>query len=106
MFGNLPVGVRFVSLESLTKCLDRKGWWREDTIKLDVDSVSWTSKPQDCYVLTKLKDCWTCQCGCDIHAVDTAGRLQVECLYECGFLPVRQTRRKKAGENKKYTEDK
>lgn len=104
LFGNMQVGVRFATLNSLAKCFDRNGWFREDVIDLEPGCVSWSIKAQRCFILTKLSDMWTCSdCGAETSAVDLAGRLQVECLF-CDKKPKRTTKRKRAGTNVKYAE--
>lgn len=104
LFGNMQIGVRFVTLTSLAKYFDRKDWFREDVLELGPHCVSWSHKAQPCYVLTKLSDMWTCgDCSRETSVVDGAGRLQVECVY-CTKKPIRATKRKRAGKNKKYTE--
>jgi hypothetical protein len=105
LFGNVKVGVRFVTLTSLTKNLERGGWWREDVLGLKAGCVSWSTKSQNCYVLTKLKNLWTCpDCGENTNAVDMLGRLKVDCVF-CGKMPQRITKRRHAGVKKKYAEE-
>lgn len=103
MFGNMQVGVRFVTLTSLTKCLERCDWWREDLLELGGGCVSWSNKPHKCYVLTKLKGMWRCcDCGESTNAVDDSGRLRVECVY-CQKMPPRSSKRRDAIMNKTHS---
>lgn len=95
LFGNMQVGVRFATLTSLVKCFDRGGWFRQDVIHLKPDCVSWSNKAQECYILTKLSDMWTCgDCRAETNVVDCSGRLQVECVY-CTKKPPRATKRQR-----------
>jgi hypothetical protein len=101
LFGNLPVGVCFVTLNSLTKYLERKDWWRQDVFELEKDCVTWSIKSQPYYVLTKIRDSFPCdnsKCGLETGVVDGFGRLKVDCVY-CGKQLPRATKRKNAGRN-------
>jgi hypothetical protein len=105
LFGNLPVGVCFVTFSSLTKYFERKDWWSQDVFELEEDCVSWSIKTQPCYVLTKTKDRFLCdndKCK-ETCVVNLDGRLQVDCVY-CGKQPPRATKRENAGK-KSYRED-
>ena len=76
-------------------------------IELDAGCVSWSINPSECYVLTKLKDYWTCECGYDTSVVDGSGRLQVECVMGCGrgCVHLRKTKRRNAGVKKLEEEE-
>jgi hypothetical protein len=70
---------------------------------LEANSVSWSIKPCECYILTKLQQTWTCQdCGMDTCVIDAEGLLQVECGF-CKKQPPRTSRRKNT-RNEKYPE--
>lgn len=84
-FGNVKVGVRFVTMTSLAKYFERRDWWREDVLELSPPCVTWSDKSKPCFVLTKLKHKFRCkQCNYESNVVDFSGRLQGE-LVDCVF---------------------
>ena len=101
-----------VTLEDISGHLHTNtNWFRRDVFQSGVEAVTWGGKSVEVYVLTKLRDDWTCEnkdCesrqfgeGAASNVVDENGRLGSSCVY-CGGGPKRMFRKRMR--NRKYEE--
>ena len=62
LFANMKVGGRMVTLEDISTHLHQNAnWYRRDVFQSGSEAVSWGGNSVEVYVLTKLRDDWTCQ---------------------------------------------